>query len=140
LLKPHNPDTEIVRILFVKGMAVNITQNLIFRQSLVAKELGVEVETAEPEAEARKVTEMVGAEDLEYLQRRPPVITIMGHVTTVKRHCWTPQNQSGARRSGWHYPAYWRIPRGWNTKANQQVVFSQTRRHEAFTPCEREPG
>jgi len=33
LVKPWHLDTEIVRILFVKGMAVNITQNLIFRQS-----------------------------------------------------------------------------------------------------------
>jgi translation initiation factor IF-2 len=58
-------DTEIVKVLFQKGIAVNITQNLdIPTITMVAKELGVEVETAEPEAEARKVTEMVEAEDL----------------------------------------------------------------------------
>jgi len=75
------PDTDIVKILFIKGMAVNITQNLdIPTITMVASELGVEVETQAPEAEARKVTEMVEAEDLDFLQRRPPVVTIMGHV------------------------------------------------------------
>ena len=61
-------DTEIVKILFIKGMAVSITQNLdIPTITLVAKELEVEVETAEPEAEARKVTEMIDVADLEHL-------------------------------------------------------------------------
>ncbi|HBB35303.1 MAG TPA: translation initiation factor IF-2, partial [Cyanobacteria bacterium UBA9273] len=74
-------ETEIIRKLFAKGMAVNITQTLdIPTASMVAEELEVEVETATEESAATKVTEMLDAEDLENLQRRPPVVTIMGHV------------------------------------------------------------
>ena len=62
------PDTDIVKILFIKGMAVNITQNLdIPTIKMVASEIGTEVEVEAPEAEARKVTEMVEAEDLDHL-------------------------------------------------------------------------
>ncbi len=75
------PETEIIRTLFLKGIAATVTQTLdIPTATMVAQELGVEVETGEKEAEARKITEMLDASDLENLQRRPPVVTIMGHV------------------------------------------------------------
>jgi len=130
-------DTEIVKILFQKGMAVNITQNLdIPTITMVAKELGVEVETAEPEAEARKVTEMVSAEDLEHLQRRPPVVTIMGHVDHGKttlldsiRKTKVAQGEAGGITQ--HIGAYHvDVEHGGK---NQQIVFLDTPGHEAFT-------
>ncbi|MBD0346301.1 MAG: translation initiation factor IF-2 N-terminal domain-containing protein, partial [Coleofasciculus sp. Co-bin14] len=62
-------DTEIVKILFFKGMAVSITQSLdIPTITLIGEELGVPIETAQAEAEARKVTEMLDVADLENLQ------------------------------------------------------------------------
>ncbi len=130
-------DTEIVKILFQKGMAVNITQSLdIPTAIMVAAELGVEVETAEPEAEARKVTEMVGAEDLEYLQRRPPVVTIMGHVDHGKttlldsiRKTKVAQGEAGGITQ--HIGAY-HVDVD-HSGTTQQVVFLDTPGHEAFT-------
>ncbi len=130
-------DTEIVKILFQKGMAVNITQNLdIPTITLVAKELEVEVETAEPEAEARKVTEMVDAEDLEHLQRRPPVVTIMGHVDHGKttlldsiRKTKVAQGEAGGITQ--HIGAYHVDIEHDGTP--QQIVFLDTPGHEAFT-------
>lgn len=130
-------DTDIVRILFQKGMAVNITQNLdIPTITLVATELGVEIEIAEPEAEARKVTEMVAAEDLDYLQRRPPVVTIMGHVDHGKttlldaiRKTKVAQGEAGGITQ--HIGAY-HVDVEHNGKV-QQVVFLDTPGHEAFT-------
>jgi len=130
-------DTDIVRILFQKGMAVNITQNLdIPTATMVASELGVEVETAAPEAEARKVTEMVEVSDLEHLQRRPPVVTIMGHVDHGKttlldaiRQTKVAQGEAGGITQ--HIGAY-----HVNVEHNgtqQQVVFLDTPGHEAFT-------
>ncbi|MEH2250876.1 translation initiation factor IF-2 [Nostoc sp.] len=130
-------DTEIVKILFLKGMAVSITQNLdIPTITLVGKELEIEVETAEPEAEARKVTEMVGAEDLEYLHRRPPVVTIMGHVdhgkTTLLDSIRKTKVAAGEAGGITQHIGAYHVDVEHEGKP-QQIVFLDTPGHEAFT-------
>ncbi len=130
-------DTEIVKILFLKGTAVNITQSLdVPTIALVGEELGVEIETAQPKAQARKVTEMLDAKDLENLQRRPPVVTIMGHVDHGKtslldaiRHTKVAQGEAGGITQ--HIGAY-HVDVEQDGKT-QQVVFLDTPGHEAFT-------
>ena len=130
-------DTEIVKILFLKGMAVSITQNLDFPTiTLVAKELEVPVETAEPEAEARKVTEMLDVEDLESLQRRPPVVTIMGHVdhgkTTLLDSIRKTKVASGEAGGITQHIGAYHVDVQHEGKT-QQIVFLDTPGHEAFT-------
>lgn len=130
-------DTEIVKILFLKGMAVSITQNLdIPTITLVGKELEIEVETAEPEAEARKITEMVGAEDLEYLHRRPPVVTIMGHVdhgkTTLLDSIRKTKVAAGEAGGITQHIGAYHVDVEHEGKP-QQIVFLDTPGHEAFT-------
>ncbi|MEB3826770.1 translation initiation factor IF-2 [Phormidium sp. CCY1219] len=130
-------ETEIVKILFFKGIPVNITQTLdLPTATMVAEELEVSVETAEVESEAKKVSEMLDAADLENLQLRPPVVTIMGHVDHGKttlldsiRKTKVAQGEAGGITQ--HIGAYHVDVE--HEGQMHQVVFLDTPGHEAFT-------
>jgi translation initiation factor IF-2 len=131
------PETDIIRTLFMKGIMATVTQTLdIETATMVAEELGVLVETGTQESEARKVTEMLAVEDLENLHRRPPVVTIMGHVDHGKtslldsiRKTKVAQGEAGGITQ--HIGAY-HVDVEHNGNM-QQVVFLDTPGHEAFT-------
>ncbi len=133
----NTPETEIIKSLFFKGIAVNITQSLeIDIARTVAEELGVEVETPETKSAAIKETEMLDADDLENLQHRPPVVTIMGHVDHGKttlldsiRKSKVAQGEAGGITQ--HIGAY-HVDVEHNEK-QEQIVFLDTPGHEAFT-------
>ncbi|MDX2096195.1 MAG: translation initiation factor IF-2 [Leptolyngbyaceae cyanobacterium bins.59] len=131
------PETDLIKALFFKGIAANIYQTLDLPSAkMLAEELGVEVETVEKTSEARKVTEMLDAGDLEKLQRRPPVVTIMGHVDHGKttlldsiRKTKVAQGEAGGITQ--HIGAYHVDVE--HAETLQQVVFLDTPGHQAFT-------
>jgi translation initiation factor IF-2 len=131
------PETEIIKSLFFKGIAANINQTLdVPTAKMVAEEFEIEVETAELESEAKKVTEMLDESDLESLQSRPPVVTIMGHVDHGKttlldsiRKAKVAQGEAGGITQ--HIGAYHVDVE--HAGQERQVVFLDTPGHEAFT-------
>jgi translation initiation factor IF-2 len=131
------PETEIVRLLFFKGIAVSVTQILdVATATMVAEELEVVVLTQAEKAPAIKTTEMLDASDLAHLIRRPPVVTIMGHVDHGKttlldaiRKTKVAQGEAGGITQ--HIGAY-HVDVDHNG-VMQQVVFLDTPGHEAFT-------
>lgn len=129
--------TEIITKLFMKGTAATITQTLdVETIEMIAEEYGILVEKGEKQAAAKKVTEMVDAADRDLLQRRPPVVTIMGHVDHGKttlldsiRKTKVAQGEAGGITQ--HIGAY-HVDVEHNGKP-EQVVFLDTPGHEAFT-------
>jgi translation initiation factor IF-2 len=130
-------ETDIIRNLFMKGIAATVTQTLDVKTATqVAEDMDILVDKVEKESEARKVTEMVDADDVDNLIRRPPVVTIMGHVDHGKtslldsiRKTKVAAGEAGGITQ--HIGAY-HVDVTHNGK-EQQVVFLDTPGHEAFT-------
>ena len=135
------PQTEVIKLLFFKGIATNVNQTLdVPTAEMVAQEFEVEAVVAEEAPEARKTTEMVKAEDAEDLKQRPPVVTIMGHVDHGKtslldyiRQAKVTEGEAGGITQ--HIGAY-HVDLKSNPNSDRksgQIVFLDTPGHEAFT-------
>lgn len=130
-------ETDIIRRLFTKGIAINITQTLDYDTAqMVAEEFEVTVIKPEETSEATKSTEMLDVKDLDNLKNRPPVVTIMGHVDHGKttlldsiRETKVVQGEAGGITQ--HIGAY-HVDVEHNGKPSQ-IVFLDTPGHEAFT-------
>ncbi len=73
--------SEIIKSLFFKGITATVTQSLdLSTIETVAEEFGVPVLQDDIEEAAKKTAEMIEETDLAHLIRRPPVVTVMGHV------------------------------------------------------------
>ncbi len=131
------PETEIIRRLFMKGIAVNITESLdIPTIEMVVQEEGIPIEIPEEQSAAKKTTEMLEDADMESLQRRPPVVTIMGHVdhgkTSLLDSIRTTKVAAGEAGGITQHIGAYHVDVEHEDKM-QQVVFLDTPGHEAFT-------
>lgn len=78
------PPVDIVKKLFMKGLALQVNSTLDAETvKAVGVEYGVDVldrEEGKPEDQARKARDFIDDDDFDYLEYRPPVVTVMGHV------------------------------------------------------------
>lgn len=134
-----NP-SEVVKALFLKGVMVQVNQVLDQEAvKLVCEIFEVEVIDATEdgvEEQARKTTEWMDADDIDFLQTRPPVVTVMGHVDHGKtslldyiRKTKVAAGEAGGITQG--IGAYTcSVP---TADGEKQVTFLDTPGHEAFS-------
>ncbi|NCG15536.1 MAG: GTP-binding protein, partial [Synechococcales cyanobacterium H12SWP_bin.12] len=129
--------SEIIKSLFFKGVIATVTQTLDMPTiEAVAQEFGVPVLQDDVEEAAKKTVEMIEEKDRAHLIRRPPVVTVMGHVDHGKTSLLDAIRQArvAAGEAGGitqHIGAY-QVEIQHND-APQRLTFLDTPGHEAFT-------
>ncbi len=129
--------SEIIKSLFFKGITATVTQSLdLATIETVAEEFGVPVLQDDIQEAAKKTVDMIESEDIDNLIRRPPVITVMGHVDHGKtslldsiRESRVASGEAGGITQ--HIGAY-QVEFEHESK-NKKLTFLDTPGHEAFT-------
>ena len=129
--------SEIIKSLFFKGITATVTQSLdLATVETVAEEFGVPVLQDDIEEAAKKTVDMIETDDIESLIKRPPVITVMGHVDHGKtslldsiRESRVATGEAGGITQ--HIGAY-QVEFEHESK-KKKLTFLDTPGHEAFT-------
>ncbi len=129
--------SEIIKSLFFKGITATVTQSLdLATIETVAEEFGVPVLQDDIQEAAEKTVDMIESEDIDKLIRRPPVITVMGHVDHGKtslldsiRESRVASGEAGGITQ--HIGAY--QVEFEHESQKRKLTFLDTPGHEAFT-------
>ncbi len=129
--------SEIIKSLFFKGIAATVTQSLdLATIETVAEEFGVPVLQDDIQEAAEKTVDMLESDDIDNLIKRPPVITVMGHVDHGKtslldsiRESRVASGEAGGITQ--HIGAY-QVEFQHESK-KKKLTFLDTPGHEAFT-------
>ncbi len=129
--------SEIIKSLFFKGITATVTQSLdLATIETVAEEFGVPVLQDDIQEAAEKTVDMIESDDLDNLIKRPPVITVMGHVDHGKtslldsiRESRVASGEAGGITQ--HIGAY-QVEFEHESK-KKKLTFLDTPGHEAFT-------
>jgi len=129
--------SEIIKSLFFKGITATVTQSLdLATIETVAEEFGVPVLQDDIQEAAEKTVDMIESEDIDNLIKRPPVITVMGHVDHGKtslldsiRESRVASGEAGGITQ--HIGAY-QVEFKHESKT-KKLTFLDTPGHEAFT-------
>ncbi len=129
--------SEIIKSLFFKGITATVTQSLdLATIETVAEEFGVPVLQDDIEEAAKKTVDMIENDDFGSLIKRPPVITVMGHVDHGKtslldsiRESRVASGEAGGITQ--HIGAY--QVEFEHEQKKKKLTFLDTPGHEAFT-------
>ncbi len=129
--------SEIIKSLFFRGITATVTQSLdLATIETVAEEFGVPVLQDDIQEAAEKTVDMIESEDIDNLIKRPPVITVMGHVDHGKtslldsiRESRVASGEAGGITQ--HIGAY-QVEYEHESK-KKKLTFLDTPGHEAFT-------
>ena len=133
--KTQRPVTEIIKQLMILGIIANINSNIDFETAeLVASELGVKLELKLAETMEEKLVHLQQeqkGDDKDY-KKRPPVVTIMGHVDhgktslldAIRKTNVTSSEAGGITQRIGAYTV---------KHDNEIITFIDTPGHEAFT-------
>ncbi len=129
--------SEIIKSLFFKGITATVTQSLdLTTIETVAEEFGVPVLQDDIQEAAEKTVDMIESDDIDSLIKRPPVITVMGHVDHGKtslldsiRESRVASSEAGGITQ--HIGAY-QVEFEHESK-KKKLTFLDTPGHEAFT-------